>query len=266
MKENIRKIVIVLLALVFLGSAGMMIHTHMQNAASEAARAEAKALAAQQSEPVVEEPPVVSVVPEEPVPEEPQPVDDYAKELLNTDLAALRAQNPDVLGWISIPGTEVEYPLMDGEDNDFYLNHTWLKEPNAAGSIFLEQLSSSDLTDFNTIIYGHRMRNNSMFGSLKYYDDPDYLAAHPYVYIVHDGGCDRYEVFAAYKAAVTSRTYQYAFKDEAQQQAFLDHALTSSVIDTGIVPDTNDRVITLVTCTGAGYESRWVVQAVLPLE
>lgn len=255
MKKAIRKMMIVLFALVFIGSAGMMLYTDLQRDASAAAQAEAQAVAAI---------PSVQELPQEAEAAETHaPADDHAALLAQTDLAALREVNPDVLGWISIPNTGIGYPLMDGEDNDFYLNHTWKKEANAAGSIFLEQQNSSDLVDFNTILYGHRMRDGSMFAGLKYYDDSAYRDAHPYVYIAHDGGCDRYEIFAAYQAPIGTRTYQYAFADEAQRQAFIDHALSATVIDTGVTPDADDRILTLVTCTGSGYESRWVVQAVL---
>ena len=182
--------------------------------------------------------------------------------LRQIDLEALREVNPDVLGWIVIPGTQLEYPLMKGLDNQFYLEHTWEKNPNAAGSIFLEQTNREDLSDHHTVIYGHRMRNGSMFGSLGDYQTLEHWEKHPYVYIVDDNGVRRYEIFAAYEANIGSRTYQVGFSGEESVQAFLDHCLQSSVIDTGIVPTTEEKILTLSTCTSVGHDNlRWVVQA-----
>lgn len=180
--------------------------------------------------------------------------------LQETNLAALREVNPDVRGWILIPGTKLNYPIVQGTDNDYYLNHTWDGISNSGGSVFLECRVSGDFSDFNTIIYGHRMMDGSMFGSLKYYRGQEYYREHPYIYLVDDGGVHRYEVFAAHEADVTSSTYYLVFTDE-RKTAFIDDALTHSVIDTGVTPGCNDRILTLSTCTGRGYESRWVVQA-----
>ena len=106
------------------------------------------------------------------------------------------------------------------------------------------------------------MKNGSMFGSLKYYNDLSYLAEHPYVYIKTEEGVRQYEIFAAYEAPVRSCTYRLEFPDKAARQELIDFALQQSVIATGVVPETTDRIITLSTCTGQGYDARWVVQAV----
>lgn len=187
--------------------------------------------------------------------------DPYMKELAEIDLRPFREGNQDVLGWITIPGTQVDYPLMEGEDNEFYLSHTWDKKASEAGSILLEYRSNPDFRDFNTLIYGHRMKNGTMFGSLKHYDTEEYYREHPYVYLVDDLGVHRYEIFAAYTAAVNTRTYYYGFTDEETMQLFLDYCMEMSVIDTGVIPTPDDKVLTLVTCTGNGYDARWVVQA-----
>lgn len=89
--------------------------------------------------------------------------------LMDIDLEALRSVNEDVVGWIEIPGTELSSPLMQGTDNQYYLSHNWKGEKSGGGSVFLESVNSQDLTDFHTIAYAHRMRNDTMFGTLKYY-------------------------------------------------------------------------------------------------
>ena len=187
--------------------------------------------------------------------------DPYLEELKTTNLAALREINPDVNGWIMIPDTKLAYPLMIGTEDDYYLDHTWEKKSSIAGSVFIEKLSNDDLTDFNTVIYAHRMKDDSMFGSLKYYKNQEYWKEHPYVYIYNDSGAHRYEIFASYEATLQGSTYQIGFANDAYKQIFLENCKGYSVIDTGVTPEIDDRIITLSTCTGTGYNSRWVVQA-----
>lgn len=189
-------------------------------------------------------------------------VDPYADALRNMDFAALREVNPDVLGWILIPGTRISYPLVQGADDEYYLNHTWRGHRSAVGAIFVEAQNSADLSDFHTIVYGHRMNNGSMFHSLASYKDLSYWQAHPCVYITDDSGTRKYEIFAAYEAGVTTPTYRLGFTTQIGKESFLEHCTTSSVIDTGVVPTVYDRVLTLSTCTGNGHATRWVVQAV----
>ena len=201
--------------------------------------------------------------PTEPEPEtEPlPPLPEEAAQLADLDLEALQAENPDVVGWILIPGTEVNYPLMQGEDNQYYLDHTWKKEYSAAGSIFMECQNDPSLEGFHTLIYGHRMKNNSMFGSIKYYSKPDYWEDHPSVYIAFDGGIYRYDIFTAQEVGIREIVYYLDF--EGREQDFIDFCLEHSELDTGIVPTVEDRFITLSTCTGQGHDTRWTVQAVL---
>lgn len=198
----------------------------------------------------------------EPPEQKPVYVDPYADALRSMDFTALREVNDDILGWIVVPGTKLSYPLVQAEDNDYYLNRTWRKSRNTVGAIFMDYRSSADLSDFNTLIYGHRMNNKSMFGTLKYYKDLDYWTKHPAVYITDDSGSYRYDIFAAYEADIYAPTYLRQFSDAAAKQAFLEFCLSRSVIDTGVIPTVYDRIATLSTCTGNGHDTRWVVQAV----
>lgn len=187
--------------------------------------------------------------------------DPYMEELAQTNLAALREVNPEVLGWISIPGTNVSYPIVQRDDNEYYLKHTWNHKSSYVGSIFMEHQNASDFSDYHTIIYGHNMIDDAMFGSLRKYKEADYLEAHPYIYIFDDRGCHRYEIFAVYEAEVKSNTYRLGFSGNDAKVKFLNSCLKQSVIDTEIIPTINDRIITLSTCTNRGYDTRWVVQA-----
>ena len=195
-----------------------------------------------------------------PTPAPPQDPVFYFRALEDVDLAALRAYSPEVLGWIAIPGV-LSYPLMRGEDNSFYLNHTWNGTASAVGAIFMDYRSNADLGDFNTLIYGHRTLGRAMFGSLAQYSSQDFWAAHPDVYLVTDEGIARYRIYAAYEAELTSATYQNQFSSDASKENFVNHGLEQSVIDAGAAPDLQGRVITLSTCTNTGHSTRWVVQA-----
>lgn len=188
-------------------------------------------------------------------------MDPVVKELAELDLAALREINPDVAGWITIPGADISHPVLQGPDNDYYLHHTWEKKWNGGGSIFMDWRSSRDFEGFNTVVYGHRMRNGTMFGPLHRYAEQDFWEEHPYVYIA-DGMCvRRYVIFAAWEPSVTSAVYAQELNGEEARQEMIGQCLSGSSIDTGVVPGTEDHLLTLSTCTGNGHETRWVVQA-----
>ena len=271
MKPSLRIALKVLLALVFAVSIARVCYQFFQYRQGEEIYAQAEELVDLPDLtdlpilPPVEEPDASSGQEQEVPPEEEVPVyvDPYADALRNMDFAALREVNSDVLGWILIPDTNLSYPLVQGQDNSYYLNHTWRKGRNSVGAIFLECTNSSDLNDFNTIIYGHRMNNRSMFGTLHYYKDQSYWSKHPYIYITDDSGSHKYEIFAAYEVSVEGDTYRMGFSSDQSKQSFLDYCLTQSVLDTGVIPAVYDRILTLSTCTGNGHDTRWVVQAVL---
>ena len=270
-----RRVLTAVLTLVLLGSLAGMGYRQLQYREGEKVYQEAEELVQLpdletiETVPVEEKPveqqPAAS---ESAAAEEPAPVyiDPYAQALADMDFVALREQNTDVLGWILIPNTKVSYPLVQGEDNDYYLNHTWRKTRSVVGAIFMEQQSSADLTDFNTIIYGHRMNNRSMFGRLLDYKKQSYWQDHPRFYITDDSGTHTYEIFAAYEPAVGSTPYCIRFSNDTEKQTFINYGLEHSVIETGVVPEVTDRIVTLSTCTGNGHATRWVVQGVERVE
>lgn len=197
----------------------------------------------------------------------PAPVEDdpQMEELAQINLDALRQVNPEVVGWIRIPDTDIDFPLTQTSDNTFYLEHTWDLVESSYGNIFLECMNNPDFTDFNTIVYGHHMRDGTMFAALRKYAEQEFYEAHPYVYIVTDAGIFRYEVFSSYFATLDSKTYGLSFHQEKTRVNFLNYALTESEIEAGITPATTDRILTLSTCTGWGYLYRRVVHARLEM-
>lgn len=279
MNQKFRTILSALLLVVFLVSAGKLFAQWQdEKQAEEADRVAQELLAAAQTEPAQTD--ARETIPKETAPRETEPtepatiwipapveeLDSNMDTLAQKDLNALREVNPDVVGWIWIPDTYINYPLMQGEDNEYYLNNTWNQNPSAYGSIYLESMNSPELTDFNTIIYGHNMNNGSMFATLQNYAGAYYRKQFPYVYIATDAGVYRYEIFSTYKASVDSITYQLSFNQQETREAFIQAALENAEYDIGIVPETTDRIITLSTCTGwGGYDYRRVVHARLKM-
>ncbi len=187
-----------------------------------------------------------------------------AQFLLDIKLAPLKAENPDVVGWICIPGTRISYPLMQGEDNEYYLKRAWNGRRSSAGSIFLECKNNPNLLDFNTIVYGHHMANGSCFASIMSYKKEEFRQKHPCVYIVTEGDLRRYEIFSAYEAPIDSETYRIRIADDEKKQAALDYYIQSSLWEAELVPEQGSYILTLSTCTGTGkYDTRFVVQAAL---
>ena len=194
---------------------------------------------------------------------DPLPPDINVRYMQQLNIGALQAINPDIIGWIYIPATQVNYPLLHADDNSTYLYSTWDGDSNSAGSIFMEAECSADLTDFNTIIYGHNMLNGSMFATLHRYSDYSFYQAHPYVYIATNDGVYRYEVFGTYSAGIRTDTYGLLTTEEEKTQA-VAHYISRSIWTGERTPTTEDSVLTLSTCIGSGtYATRWVVQAVL---
>ena len=273
MNRKLRRGLSVLLGLVFAAGLGLMIRQTVSYRNGEQARKDALALVT----PVETKPaPVTKPIEDkiappatEPPPETTEaptvqqaPLEEEGKFLLELDLSPLQNANADVLGWIHIAGGDVSYPLLRSYDNRDYLYKTWEKKFSNAGSVFLECKNNRNLLDFNTIIYGHHMADGSVFAPMVKYRDPEYLAEHPYIYILTQGDLRRYEIFSAYEAALDSHTYRLHFPDEATRQAALEHYINQSVVQTGVVPGADDFILTLSTCVGNGtYETRWVVQA-----
>jgi len=274
MTDQLRKILTVGLAVVFVASTALFAVRSFHSAEAAASYREAEAIAAQPRETEQEhtQPAPTEPEPTEPAPTEPPvewvvaPVeeDEHMQKLKEINLDALREKNPDVVGWIYAPNCRINYPIVQGEDNQYYLKHTWDNRKRVSGSIFMESTNSPDFSDFRTILYGHNMADDSMFGVLARYESKVSLSRYPYVYLVTDEGVLRYEIYSSYKANVESNTYALDLEDEAQRAAFIRLTKEEAVFDTGITPAVTDRILTLSTCAGS-ETTRRVVHARLPM-
>ena len=181
---------------------------------------------------------------------------------MSIDFASLRAVNEDVIGWIYIEALDgVSYPVVRGIDNDYYLHLTYQRNYNFAGTIFVDCENSDDFNDCNTIVYGHNMKNGSMFGQLrKFSTNEDAYKKSKYFWIFTPDFDYRYEIISAYVTAVNSETYTL-FKGPGNEfLAYLNKIITFSEIQTTPGDLTvRDKIVTLSTCTG-DTSTRYVVQ------
>ena len=271
MKKWIRRILNLLLIFVLLFALAQFFLSERESYLSRHNNDQAMQIAKGETEPTEPDPTEDTEKTAEPsateptVPEEtvPIPDDPCIQELLTLNLEALREENEDVIGWICIPDTNISYPLLQWTDNEFYLKHSWQQTPNPAGSIFMEWQNSPDFTDFNTIIYGHRMREQEMFGMLHQFRKKDFLESHPSVYILADDGVRRYDIFAVQRVKLDSPVYGLGLDTDRRKEEVIRYSLDYSAIETGIVPTVEDQLLTLSTCSGVNFVTRWVVQCVL---
>lgn len=191
---------------------------------------------------------------------------DYDWASVSIDFDALKQVNPDVIGWIRFDDTSavaVDYPILYAADNDTYLRTDLYGESHTAGSIFLEAANTPDFSDCYNIIYGHNMRNGTMFGTLKQYRrDESFYDANAYFTIYTEDAAYRYQIFAYEVVTDDSEIYTVGYQPDEAYQELIDLMCSLSLRDTGIVPAVTDRIVTLSTCTSVNDNERFVVHAV----
>ena len=171
---------------------------------------------------------------------------------MEVDFKALREKNPDTVGWLYVGSCGISYPILQGEDNDYYMNHTFEGTVNSSGAIIMDYRDDKYLKDWNTFIYGHNMKNGSMFGSLKkLLKDETLYDSDPYIYIYLPGYIYRYKIFSYYKDEPDSKMYWTADTLQEYRQYIRD-ALSLSVRDLGVETSEENNMVTLVTCSGSG--------------
>ena len=174
------------------------------------------------------------------------------------DWDKLHETNADIYAWIYVPGTSVDYPVLQHPtDNEFYLMHNLDKSYGYPGVIYTEDYNSKDFTDPNTVLYGHNMDNTTMFSTLHKFSDPKMFETPHYIYIyTEDGRTLVYEIFAAYEYPSIHLLINFDVKNEYIYEQYLRNIGNMDLTSTGvanirhdITPTINDRIITLSTCT-----------------
>ena len=179
---------------------------------------------------------------------------------LSIDFAALKAVNPEICGWLVVDGTDISYPIVHGTDNDKYLKTAFDGSASNNGCIFMNCYNAPDFSDQHTLIYGHHMRNGSMFGKLPDFKDPEYMQSHRYFHIYTENGVLDYEIFSAFVTYSASFVYTDHFEYSWDFYDFAQKCAESSIVDLGVELKEDDRIVTLSTCNSRGNRSeRFVV-------
>lgn len=182
----------------------------------------------------------------------------------------LQKENTEVIGWIQIDGTNINYPVCQGQDNDYYLKHTYKKEANSSGSIFLDKDYDFDKPSENLLIYGHRNKKCLMFDELVKYKDEAFYKEHPTIRFTTAKSDDTYEIISAFKSRVyyqdetnVFRYYQFVNAESMQEQhEYIQNAKEASLYETNKTALVGDQLLTLSTCDYEVEDGRFVVVAV----
>ena len=205
--------------------------------------------------------------PEEPGAEEETGREDSSAVLPVVDFEALRENGPDIIGWLSLPDTAINYPVTQTDNNEYYLHHLYDGTYNKVGCLFADYENQADFSDRNTIIYGHNMRDGSMFAALNEYGGQSYYDGHPQMYLVTPDGGYVMEVFSAFEAKPAesgsdTSPWRLSWKDDGAYTTWLSEMADRSVIETDVTVTSSDKVLTLSTCT-PGSKRRFIVMGKL---
>ena len=205
---------------------------------------------------------------EEDIEEVSEETEDGVYEGCPVDFAGMWEVNEDVYAWITIPGTVIDYPILQhATDNTYYLNYNIDGSYGYPGCIYTENLNSKDFTDNNTVIYGHNMKNGSMFSGLHKFEDASFFEENTKVYIYTPEKEYEYTIFAAYIYDDRHLLYSFDFANEQVYATYLEDIQNmrsmNALLREDITVTAKDKIITLVTCIGNQPDKRLLVQAVL---
>ncbi|MBR6665873.1 MAG: class B sortase [Lachnospiraceae bacterium] len=177
-------------------------------------------------------------------------------------------ENMDIYAWIYVPGTEVDYPVLQHPNNDaYYLDHDMKGKKAACGSIYTEKANSRDFNDNHTVLYGHNMKNGTMFKTLRYYDDKEFFDNNKYIYVYTAKDTRVYEIFGAYEYDDRHLLKNFATENAGEYQKYLESVKKLSDacghFDRDMSLYSSDKIITLSTCIANKPESRYLVQGKL---
>ena len=197
--------------------------------------------------------------------EETEKTNDVSALTIRPQFLDLLAINPQIIGWISVDGTKLNNPILQADNNDYYLNHNFKNKESRAGSVFMDYRNQILDMNKNTILYGHAMKNETMFGSLKNYLKQDYADEHPILYL--DTLYEGYdiEIFAAYETTIDFYYIETDFANNEAYQNFLEEIQQRSSIQMDVDLSPDDKILTLSTCKDAvlSDDHRFVVQGKL---
>lgn len=182
---------------------------------------------------------------------------------IEVDFNKLKEKNPDVVAYIKINNTNIDYPIVQGTDNSYYLTHNFEKKYNESGWIFLDFNNKLDNLDRNIIIYGHNRRNDSMFGTLKKVFNTEWQnnKDNRIIYFVTPNGLEKYEIFSIYEETASTYPLKTNFENEGEYYNFIENLKSKSFKNFELELSKNSRIITLSTC-GNNNNNRILVHAI----
>ena len=165
-------------------------------------------------------------------------------------IANLQMENSDTVAYLKVNGTNIDYPVMQSNDNDFYLKHDFNKNAVFAGSVFLDYRNDIEKIDKNNIIYAHAMNNGTMFGSLKNILTDEWLnnKDNHIITLINSSGVQKFEVISVYYIPVTNDYLYVNFDSDEEFLAFEEKMINRSMYDFGAKPNKNDKLLSLSTC------------------
>ena len=175
------------------------------------------------------------------------------------DLDKFYADYPDAIGWIYCPKTQIDYGVVEAEDNDYYLHRFYDGSYSVGGSLFADCNNARDFSDPNTVIYGHHMNDGTKFANIMYYKEQYYYDEHPVMYISTPDMNYRLELFSAFLTDADSDVYSFRFDSEAAYADWLQRMIRESDFKCNVSVSSKDHVVTLSTCSYEYYDARYVV-------
>ncbi len=179
------------------------------------------------------------------------------------DFAALKEINADIAAWIFCADTAIDYPVVHGKDNEYYLTHLFTGEKNAAGSIFLDYRNNPDFSDRHSVIYGHNMKNGTMFASLTKYRNPEYFYDHPEIFFYTLEKEYSIKIFSGYSAGLEDEAWRLGFTSDEDFEAWVLQEKEKSYFKSEVEPSAEDRIVTLSTCINENEDKRFIIHGIL---
>ena len=196
----------------------------------------------------------------EETPEKPEETKEEApKRQISMDFTELLKTNSDIKGWIFGEGTNVDYPILQTDDNDFYMDHLYNKEANSSGSIFADYRNQSDFSDRNTVLYGHHMGNGTMFGSIEHYASQDFYDATPTMKLYTPEGDYLIELICGTHESGDEQFVEFNFKTEEDFQKYVESFRARSTFKSDVQVQPGDKLISLCTCAYVFDNARYLL-------
>jgi len=177
------------------------------------------------------------------------------------DFSGLQGENPDVIAWLAVPGTAIDYPVLQAGDNDYYLRRGLQGNANKNGALFLDCRVPADFSGFSSVIYGHHMKSGRMFQNLVLFKDKAFFDSHASCTLYTPGKTYRLEIFAVAVVGQSSSCYEFAFASPGERQAHLREIKNSAMHHRDIAVTADDRLVLLSTCSYEYTGARTVVAA-----